>query len=754
MSVLLRSYLKYARGESRLSPWMLLYPLQYVAKPLMKLRIGLYNRGIFSVTDPALPTISIGNNSLGGTNKTPMVDYMVRHLRDAGIKAGIVSRGYKAKDHPPLWIGQDRKSTDRDFAGDEPLMLAKRLPDTKVVVSRNRLEGVKLLAALGADLAVTDDTFQHKKMARDVDIVLIDSTCPFGNGNVIPAGLMREPMSAFGRADIIVLTKANHASAKQIDDIKKKLSPYISEDCIFTADLKLERWITINSDGNAEDTPKDFVPHGRYIALSAIGNPDGFYKFLADLGVEIADKRTFRDHHTLTAEDIAQLDELANARNADGFICTEKDLMNIPSGTVFRKKLYVPTITISMHEPLLFKKKILSKLKPYFLVTSNGHGEDAIGVVLAKKLKERFKSAQIDAFTLVGSGKAYTKNNIRVVSPPSEMPSGGVVKYNISDLVGDMRHGLRDTIIEQHDTMRSLRGRYRAPICVGDVYLLVSLLWCQGMRPLLIATAKSVHLNGHIYIEKWLMRKRAHLVWTRDEETAAELTKAQVPAVFYGNPIMDLLDEAAEPAFAWNGKGAKILLLPGSRPRAYEDINLILDAVTLLSRMTECCFVMVPAPTIDVGKMAESTHGWKMSDDGKKLICSSESHAEVFVCREPLAAAACGAEILIGLGGTANQLCAGLGIPVISIIERGKLRQKKLLREAEILVPPEAEKLAEAAFKVLSDSKLRKKMQEAGIRNLGRTGALDNAVEYCAKDMGWDARCRVYEKYEKYINEG
>ena len=127
-----------------------------------------------------------------------------------------------------------------------------------------------------------------------------------------------------------------------------------------------------------------------------------------------------------------------------------------------------------------------------------------------------------------------------------------------------MRHGLGGAIKSQMKKMRELCGKYRTPVCVGDVYLLLSVLWGQGMKPLFVATAKSVHLTGHMRIEKWLMRRRCILVWTRDEETARELVDRGVPAVFQGNPIMDLLDETNEPAFAWNGKGFKILLLPGS----------------------------------------------------------------------------------------------------------------------------------------------------------------------------------------------
>ncbi len=750
MSKILRSYLKYARGESTISPWIVFYPCQFITAAWMKLRLGFFSRGIFSVTDPPLPVISIGNNSFGGTNKTPMVEYIVRQFAEAGIKAGVVSRGYRTKEHPPLWIGQDENSLRRDFAGDEPLMLAGRLPDTKIVVSRSRLEGVKLLASLETDVAVTDDTFQHRKMGRDVDIVLIDGTCPFGNGWVIPAGLMREPMSAFSRADIIVITKINQAGPNAERDIRAKLKPYVTPDKIFAADVALESWIERKPDGTRERRPKEFKPGGRFIALSAIGSPAGFYRSLDEMNIPVILRRTYRDHHILTQAEITELEELAKANGADGLICTEKDLVNIPAELKLHLPLYVPSIAVAIKDPDGFKKKILEKLRPSFLVTSNGHGEDAIGLVLAQKLIKRFTCAQIDAFAFVGSGRPYSMNGIRVVSPPSVMPSGGVIKYNLSDLVGDLRSGLGSSIISQREKMRSFAGKYRTPICVGDVYLMWSVLWGQGMKPLLIATAKSVHLSGHMWIEKWLLKRRSILVWTRDEETERELVEKGVPAVFYGNPIMDLLDEVQNPAFAWEGSGAKVLLLPGSRPRAYEDIKLITDTIALLAQKIECSFVIVPAPTIDMKKMADGLDGWELKEAPERLV-SVNGRLKIVICREPLAAAACGAELLIGLGGTANQLCAGLGIPVVSIIERGKLRQKKLLRDAEILTSPNAHALADAAEKVLTDPELRCSMQEAGIKNLGRTGALDKVVEYCGEELGWDRRCRVYEKYRAYI---
>ena len=111
MSKLLRSYLRYARGEKKISPWVLFYPLQFITRAWMKLRINLYARGLLGVTEPPLPVVSIGNNSLGGTNKTPMTELVVRQFQEAGIEAGLVSRGYRTKEHGPIWIGQDEEST-------------------------------------------------------------------------------------------------------------------------------------------------------------------------------------------------------------------------------------------------------------------------------------------------------------------------------------------------------------------------------------------------------------------------------------------------------------------------------------------------------------------------------------------------------------------------------------------------------------------------------------------------------------------
>lgn len=751
MSKFLRSYLRYARGETKFSLWAVLYPLQFVSRAWMAFRIKMFNHGVFTTEEPCLPVISVGNNSFGGTNKTPMTELIVRQFSEAGIEAGLISRGYRAKDHEPIWIGQNEKSLRRDTAGDEPLMLAKRLPSTKIVVSRDRVRGVELLKSLGAQVAVTDDTFQHRRMGRDVDIVLVDSTTPFGNGMVIPAGAMRESMSAFGRADIVVITKANQVTPEKIMAIKDKLKPWVASESIFLAYINLESWI-LKKDGESEIVAKERIPAGKYIAFSAIGNPSGFYSFLRDVGVEVVASRSYRDHHIFTRDDVNYLKNIARKLGTDGFICTEKDLTNLPEDVDFEQALYIPRIAVSMGEDeLRFRRYIQEKLKPRLLVASNGHGEDAIGVVLAKKLKQRFVNARISAFAYVGSGLQYANAGFEVLSPVSDMPSGGVIKYSLWDLINDFRHGLGGSIKNQIRVLQQYRGQYRTPICVGDIYLMANILWGQGLKPMLVATAKTVHLTGHFWFERVSLEKKCRFVWTRDAETADELQQSGVAAAFAGNPVMDLIENKFENVVSpWHGgSGRKIILLVGSRPRAYDDVRLILNTACLLSQLIECTFVNVMAPTIDLGKMAAELEEWTLSDDGSEL---RHANLSVRVFQGEVSEAAVGADLLIGLGGTANQLCAGLGVPVVSILEKGKLRQKKLLKEAEVLVKPEAAELARTAERILNDSALWNEMKEAGIKYLGGTGALDSVVEYCAEVLGWDNRCWVYETYGKHLD--
>ncbi|MDR1134389.1 MAG: tetraacyldisaccharide 4'-kinase, partial [Synergistaceae bacterium] len=619
MPDVLGSYLRYARGESKgRSAWDILMLTGALARPLTAARNALYDRGIFRRLEPPLPVISVGNICNGGTNKTPMVDMLARKLTGFGISVGIVSRGYSGMVKEPLWVGQGGVSSDRSVTGDEPLMLAERLPDVKVVVSRDRYDGVRYLRELGAEAVVADDAFQHRRMGRDLDIVLVDSTCPFGNGKLFPAGIMRESLEALARADMVILTKAEQARDK-LDEIKREISAWIPPEFIFTARVEIESWLELSRDGQyiyEHDEWGETPPEGKFISFSAIGNPRSFYGFLKSMGLDVAQNRAFRDHHRFTWTDIDMLERMAADAGATGLVCTEKDLQNMPDDSAMIYPLYIPRIRVSLDEEERFWKLAARMLKPELVVASNGYGEDAIGSLLASRLKERFRSAEVSAFSLVGVGHEYRNRGIEVISPDAEMPSGGIVKYSIRELLGDFSHGLRRLIKRQIEVWREYEGRFRTPVCVGDVYLLVHTLWGQGLSPLLVATAKSAKLHGHWMAERLMMRFRAKRVWTRDVETARDLRRVGIDAVFRGNPIMDLAIESDGDDDPWSGmERPRVLLLPGSRPRAYRDAGMLMDTARLISEHMRCVFLMVLAPTLDIREMLEKT-GCRLGDDG------------------------------------------------------------------------------------------------------------------------------------------
>jgi len=738
---ILGSYLKYAKGESgRVSVWSLLNVTGVIMKPSIAARNALYDRGVFCSMDPPVPVISVGNLCSGGTNKTPMVDMLARRLSDNGLSVGIVSRGYGGRVRKPMWVGMDSASSDRSLTGDEPLMLANRLPDVKVVVSRDRHEGVQFLKELGVDVVVADDAFQHRRMGRDIDIVLVDATCPFGNGKLFPAGILREKPDALSRADVVILTKTELAGS-EAGRIKKELACWVSPDAIFTARVEVESWMELTETGLCEylPAPGHSVPKGRFVSFSAIGNPQSFHKSLISLGLDVVKNRAFRDHHKFSWYDIDSLERTVHKLGATALICTEKDLQNMPNDLSLLYPLYIPRISVAIDDEAGFWRAVTRLLKPELVVASNGYGEDAIGSLLAEKLKDRFPAAGVSAFTLVGEGREYKNRGIKVISPESDMPSAGIVKYSLNALLKDFRYGLRKVIKKQIEEWRKQRGRFRTPICVGDVYLLAHTLWGQGMSPALVATAKSVKLRGHWMPERSLMKRRARRVWTRDDETAHDLGRSGIDAVFSGNPVMDLaieLDDADDP---WEGIPApRVMLLPGSRPRAYQDARMLLDAVKLISDKMECGFVMVVAPTLDTHTLL-SDSSYRFS--GGMFNVGS---AGVMVYKGPIASAALRADLLIGLGGTANQVSAGLGVPVLSILERGKQVQKKLLGDAEVLTQPNAQALAARAVELLNDPAALDKMSRSGIEVMGGSGALSDVVGYAADELGLDARCKLF----------
>lgn len=708
---------------------MIFTPLSWVSSSAISLMDFMRSHGLMKTEEPSLPLISVGNLTYGGTNKTPFVEMLAEYASKCGVKAGIVTRGYSGRSRSVTIIrnGEGR----RDIAGDEPLLLSRKLPDVPVAIARQRIEGVNALRDSGIELVIADDAFQHKSLGRDCDIVLIDSICPFGSEKIIPAGVMREKINALSRADIAVLTKADMVTNEELESLRERVREYVPDERIFTSVLKHDGWLIFGMN----DKPKAGM---KVFAFSAIGSPESFRMSVNEHGLILAGEKHYRDHHRYTHSELESLCSLAEKNGAEALICTEKDLYNLPEQFTWNKRmpLIVPKVKALVNEHDRFFYALTECMKPEIIIASNGYGEDAIGVMLAKKFKRKLSHSDISAFPLVGKGDAYSQAGFAIKSAPSVTPSGGVVKYSLKDLLGDMRAGLLKHVNAQLRDWMKIAGRIRTPVCVGDVYLLLHTLWGSGMRPMFCATAKTVYLSGHWRIERALINRFTLRTWTRDEESAKQLGKR---AVYSGSPIMDLLYEDDEEIHE-HVSGNVILLLPGSRKRACNDVKLILDAVKIIAK-TESRFRMVLAPTLPLDEFFDSCRacGWNVINDELVL---DDIHIEL--TSEPIARAVDGVKILLGLGGTANQLCAGLGIPVISIDEKGKRVQKKLLGDSEILVRADANVLADTLMHVLNDKSLYESMSMAGVKRMGKPGALDDIVDYACDKLGWSVRERVY----------
>jgi len=741
MHRLLDSYLRFIRGEKSSPAWYVLTPLTWIVSAAVSLRTAFYDHGIRLSLEPPLPVISVGNLTHGGTNKTPFVELLARIVGGTGIRVGIVSRGYGKKGRAPRLIRGGEKP-DKSAVGDEAALLSGKLPDCPVCVSPDRLEGIRRLATEGVEIALADDAFQHRKLGRDADIVLVDATCPWGNRRIFPLGMLREKPRALSRAHLVVITKSDQVPPAKLEALKEELASLCGKKRVFAAGLALKRWA--RWDGTWEEDC--FVPKGETVAFSAIGNPRSFQSFLEGQGVRPRRHVRFRDHHAYSSKDMDRVVGICRETGADCLVCTEKDVYNIPQGWKPPIPLFVPLVETVLYDREGFLEALAGILRPKVVVASNGYGEDAVGVILAEKLQKRFSGMKVSGFPLVGTGKAYAARNFPVVSPPSDTPSEGVIKYRLKDLLRDLRHGLLKQITTQARAWDRLRGRIRTVICIGDVYLLLHTLWGQGASPVLVATAKTVLHKGHWRLEHAILRRRCRRVWTRDAQTRDEMMRRGVDALYTGNPIMDLArdNKGEKEYFAGSARLAKVLLLPGSRERAYEDIRLLLAAARLLWEREKASFVMVLAATLDRKRLLDSCPEWYFVEAGR--IAHQDGKPDIVVTGDEVAEVARGADLVLGLGGTANQICAGLGIPVVSVLEKGKLVQKKLLQDAESLVDPTPEALAAEAREILRTPERRRLMSKAGRARMGPSGALDSVVQYAATELGWDLRTRVWQR--------
>ncbi len=315
---------------------LLLFPLTLISffyGYVLKARIVLYRLGIYKTHALPCKVVSVGNITLGGTGKTPFVFLLAGMIRARGLRAAVLSRGYGGEFRGALGLVSDREKVlmNARQAGDEPYLLAEKLPGTPVIIGKERrVSGRCAVDRFGAEVVLLDDGFQHLALRRDLDLLLLDSSCPFGNGKVFPRGVLREPLDQFGRADAIILTKAG--GGVRINNLEKEISDLAAGIPIFRVDYSPA---VIRVLGTETLLPPETLKGRKILAFAGIARPESFERTLLDLGATIAGFEAFPDHYEYRPKDLARVWERASRSGAEAMVTTEKDLVRLMGSAPF-----------------------------------------------------------------------------------------------------------------------------------------------------------------------------------------------------------------------------------------------------------------------------------------------------------------------------------------------------------------------------------------------------------------------------------
>lgn len=321
-------------------PKVLLGVLKGISKiygAIVWLRMWFFRIGVLRRWPLGCQVISVGNVTAGGTGKTPVVEIFARELTKQGRKVAILSRGYRRKEKPflqrlfsdtidpPLVVSDGKRVLlDSEMGGDEPYMLASNLPGVVVLVDRNRVKsGRYAISKFGCDTLVLDDGFQYQRLKHSHDIVLVDKTNPFGNGNLLPRGVLRESVSNLRRADFIFITKSDGNSEALRKRIRKLNHHAEIIECRHAPKCLRDVY-----SGRTEELT--WLNGKKVVALSGIAVPQSFEAFLKGYGAELAECVRYADHHRYATQEVINVVNHAADLGADALITTEKDAVRFP----------------------------------------------------------------------------------------------------------------------------------------------------------------------------------------------------------------------------------------------------------------------------------------------------------------------------------------------------------------------------------------------------------------------------------------
>ncbi len=298
---------------------------------VVRARNQAYDRGWLPVHRAEVPLISVGNLTVGGTGKTPLIEWLARWFLADGAPVGVVSRGYKAR---------------AGTANDEALELAEKLPSLPQVQNPDRVAAVReIVTRYGCRVVLLDDAFQHRRIDRDLEVVLLDALEPFGWEHLLPRGTLREPVRSLRRADLVALSRSDAISREQRLAIRARVHRLAPS----AAWLELRHQPQGLRTARGVDEPHARLAGRRIAAFCGIGNPDGFRHTLHSLACEVAGFRTLPDHYGYAPQEVRQLEAwVAGYSDLDAVVCTRKDLIKLNRPSLAGCELLAITIGLEI----------------------------------------------------------------------------------------------------------------------------------------------------------------------------------------------------------------------------------------------------------------------------------------------------------------------------------------------------------------------------------------------------------------------
>jgi tetraacyldisaccharide 4'-kinase len=307
-------------------------------------REACYGAGVLSTRRLPVPVISIGNLTLGGSGKTPLAALVAGMLRDLGARPAIISRGYGRRTRGVLVVADSDgvRLTARE-AGDEPRLLAEQLAGTPVVVGESRYEaGKTAVEGCGANVLVLDDGFQHRTLAKDLEILAVEGSEPWGNGRLFPRGVLREPLSALRRAHLVVVT--NPAAQAAVARITWSLRQHGSHADVLAGFYRAE---SLRAGDSPPQSPAALSGR-RVVALAGLASPASLVRTLTSLGAEVVELLAFPDHYSYGEADLERVRQSARRTGTDWIVTTEKDWMRLREAPRLGIDLHVLSIRLDM----------------------------------------------------------------------------------------------------------------------------------------------------------------------------------------------------------------------------------------------------------------------------------------------------------------------------------------------------------------------------------------------------------------------